>query len=756
MSNIKITDDNVRLPQIPQTSITDAQVRPVVEAVRTIFNKRAFSSDPLDRWVTWRDMVANNVVTYENGGNTYSGGGRPSFFISNAEEEDLTAPPAPTNLQASGALLNIILTWDPPKYRNHAYTEIWRSGDNNLGNAVLIGTTQAATYVDPVGSGLTYYYWIRYVSTANVTGSYNSTLGVEGKTSPDPGYLLELLANQITESQLYTGLEERINLIDAPGTGLVTQVSQLSTSINGNVVALQQESLARVNADNSLFAQYTVKIDNNGYVSGFGLASTANNANPFSEFAIRADRFYVASPSGPGITPIIPFVVNTTAQTINGVSVPAGIYMDAAFIKNGTITNAKIGNATIDDAKIASVNAGKISAGSIAVESYIGSPNYVAGSQGWRISGNGVAEFSNVTVRGTVYATAGQFIGTLLGGAANGYTSGVGLYSGGDTAGNYRWRVGAPTGARIQWTGSTIEVYNGSNQLTLSSGGVTWDTVSGKPAFGAMSYIDSITAANVGTYIGAAAIGEAYIGTITAAKIDSRNLTIKDAAGTVIFGAGNNLDWGRISGQPSNIFNSNISIGSNGVLYGAGGGSVSLSGLGAGNFAFLNQINSGNIGTYIATAAIGGAYIQNAAIGTALIADAAIVNGKIGNLAVDTIKIAGNSVTVMGSVSGSSGTTFYLSAPYGGQLVVMGWCGNYPNYAGSVNVYVYVNGTLRLNLNGVQYVSGNTGGDSGADIYGQSTETQIAQVNVGAGTQTIQVVVGAPRDYTVVAFLAQR
>jgi hypothetical protein len=134
-----------------------------------------------------------------------------------------------------------------------------------------------------------------------------------------------------------------------------------------NAIAIQTEATARANADNSLFAQYTVKIDANGYVSGFGLASTAVNDIPFSDFTIRADRFSIASPSGPGITPVVPFVVTTTTQTVNGVSVPPGVYIDSIFLKNGSINNAKIGNAAIDSVKIADaaiVNA-KIGTGAI-------------------------------------------------------------------------------------------------------------------------------------------------------------------------------------------------------------------------------------------------------------------------------------------------------------------------------------------------------------------------------------------------------
>ena len=48
-----------------------------------------------------------------------------------------------------------------------------------------------------------------------------------------------------------------------------------------------------------------------------------------------------------------PFFQIDTATTINGVSIPAGTYMKAAFIHNAAITNAMIGTGVIDSAKIA-------------------------------------------------------------------------------------------------------------------------------------------------------------------------------------------------------------------------------------------------------------------------------------------------------------------------------------------------------------------------------------------------------------------
>jgi len=199
-----------------------------------------------------------------------------------------------------------------------------------------------------------------------------------------------------------------------------SQITTLSASAGANTAAIQAESSVRATADNSLFAQYTVKVDLNGYVSGFGLASTAINGTPTSTFGVRADSFFIASPSGPGVAPAMPFIVRTTSTTIGGVAVPAGVYMTDAFIQNGTITNAKIANLAVDNAKISSLAVDKLTAGSIAVGEHIQSTGYVAGSAGWRIDGNGNAEFSNVTVRGNVTGstiTGGTISGALITGA---------------------------------------------------------------------------------------------------------------------------------------------------------------------------------------------------------------------------------------------------------------------------------------------------------------------------------------------------
>lgn len=141
---------------------------------------------------------------------------------------------------------------------------------------------------------------------------------------------------------------------------LSSSISTLQTTVGGHTTSIQTQA----QSIDGLFAQYTVKIDNNGYVSGYGLASSAPNGVPTSEFMVVADKFTIAPvATNPAAADGSPFYHLTVPTIIDGVTVPAGTYMKSAFIADASINNAKIGNAAIDDAKISNVSAGKISTG---------------------------------------------------------------------------------------------------------------------------------------------------------------------------------------------------------------------------------------------------------------------------------------------------------------------------------------------------------------------------------------------------------
>jgi hypothetical protein len=74
--------------------------------------------------------------------------------------------------------------------------------------------------------------------------------------------------------------------------------------------------------------------------------STANNATPTSSFLVRADQFAIGSPTGPGITPVVPFRVNTTMDADGN---PPGVFMDSAVIKNAAITTLRLKNGSVSE-----------------------------------------------------------------------------------------------------------------------------------------------------------------------------------------------------------------------------------------------------------------------------------------------------------------------------------------------------------------------------------------------------------------------
>lgn len=162
-----------------------------------------------------------------------------------------------------------------------------------------------------------------------------------------------------------------------------------------------------------------------------------------------------------GVTGDAPFFQIDTPTVINGVTIPAGTYIKQAWIADATISRAKIQDLAVDNAKINDLDVNKLTAGTLQVGSYIQSQSYVAGTSGWKINSDGSAEFSNVTVRGTV---AGS---TILGGSATTYSSGTGLFAGLDS-GTYKFRVGNPSGNRLQWTGSALNIVGAITGSTIS------------------------------------------------------------------------------------------------------------------------------------------------------------------------------------------------------------------------------------------------------------------------------------------------
>lgn len=207
---------------------------------------------------------------------------------------DYNIPPQITGLTATSLFEAVYLTWNsvffgPGYHPGVGRIEIWKSTTNNIADATLSQSVTTDAAVEYADAGVGYWFWARAISTGGTPGPFSTP--VYGEPVIDPALLLDALTGEITETQLYAALNSRINLIDAPGTGLVTQVNQLSSQVGDNLVVIEQTA----SAVDGLSGQYTVKIDNNGMVTGFGLSSETVNGVTNSYFGVNADRFFVAN-----------------------------------------------------------------------------------------------------------------------------------------------------------------------------------------------------------------------------------------------------------------------------------------------------------------------------------------------------------------------------------------------------------------------------------------------------------------------------
>jgi hypothetical protein len=280
-------------------------------------------------------------------------------------------------------------------------------------------------------------------------------------------------------------------------------------------------------------------------------------------------------------------------------------------IQNAAITNALIANLAVDNAKIADMSVAKLTAGSLQVGSYLRSTSYVAGTSGWAINADGTAELGAAYIRGQLVAsqidtrnlTIKDGSGTVIFGAG--------------TALNY-----ANITPAAGWLNSNV---------TISSGGALSGAGGG-----------SVTISGLG-----------YSGDLDATKGAQLGTNLKDSSGTVL--------------GDSAIKNSAISftVNSNGTLSITGGpsasGGVTLTGLGAGAMAAIDQITAANASTYIGSAAIDLANIKVASITTL-----GALSSYLG-----TVDISSGGYLRSGQTAWSTGSGFWI-----------GWVGSGPGEPG--------------------------------------------------------------------------
>ena len=251
-------------------------------------------------------------------------------------------PPDPvTSLSAVGYIGYIVVSWVMPFIGDLDVVEVWASESNNRATATKVGESNGSMFIfTPDPAHLSWYFWVRVRDSEGLFSTYfpNTTQGVAGVAFS--------LEDEIAGTPLWNDLGTRLT----DGEAAVEQISGI------------------VEGPNGLAAQYMVKTDVNGLVSGIGLYNDGN----VSDFFVRADRFAVGNPARYGVCSIaghttqaackaaggtwtwdpisqtsIPFIVYTTRQTITSadgqqtLTVEPGVYMKSANIQKAFINDAQ-------------------------------------------------------------------------------------------------------------------------------------------------------------------------------------------------------------------------------------------------------------------------------------------------------------------------------------------------------------------------------------------------------------------------------
>jgi hypothetical protein len=228
-----------------------------------------------------------------------------------------------------------------------------------------------------------------YTNTANLNLNYYTKTGANNAISAATTNLASTtyVQNELGDYTTTANLNLNYYTKTAADSAISSSIGTYTTTVGSETLTLQQHH----SSINGIEGKYSIKIDDNGSVAGFGLISTANDGVPStgtgSAFIVAADRFAITSDADSLATENgtvgdnYPFKVFTAPHNVtdadgnqsynaDGTSktIPAGVYIDNAFIHDAQITGAMIEEATITDANIGSLDAGKIRSGQIQID----------------------------------------------------------------------------------------------------------------------------------------------------------------------------------------------------------------------------------------------------------------------------------------------------------------------------------------------------------------------------------------------------
>ncbi|AOR58819.1 phage tail tip fiber protein [Pectobacterium parmentieri] len=416
----------------------------VLENVETLTGQRG---DGRNRAVTYGDLATLGLANLRQ-----LGGGKVALTHGNGSGGSnagggVQKPSKPTNFKATGGFAYVLLEWDMPNYRGRSLTEIYRSPEDNLANAVLIASSAAGVYGDPVDPDWKGYYWIRHVNSLGDPGPFNDSKGTFAQTHPDPAAIIDVIKEQLNKSPLISNLTEKLETniknigtvdsnvkilsesVNKQNSAMAKRVTDVETSSQTNASAVRElsqsvserfsssaERVEKVEAatrENNAVVQTNAKaiteIDKNGSASyramwsakaqagdvtaGIGIVAGRDaNGNTISQVAVAANQFFIFDPNHPNdkTTYAIPFAV-----------VDGKVVIDELIAKDAVIKILAAQTIIADSVK----------AGIEIVSPFIKTARIESGN--FTVDQNGNMTAKNAKIEGEITATSGSFTGTV-------------------------------------------------------------------------------------------------------------------------------------------------------------------------------------------------------------------------------------------------------------------------------------------------------------------------------------------------------
>ncbi|EFV1619437.1 DUF1983 domain-containing protein [Salmonella enterica] len=300
--------------------------------------------DGKDAFVTQRQLAELKLARMNSAG----GGGKVSLAPGLGggifpEPLPPESPTKPEGLQVTGGFGYVLLEWVMPRYNRHSMAEIWRGTEDNLSDAVLVGTTPGQVYSDSVNPGWKGFYWIRFVNSAGVFGPYNSPDGTPAETQIDVQAVIDQIHDEAAKSPIVDVLKK--------------EISDSAEATNEHIEKISEDG------GKAFQAIWGQKASAAGITAGIGIVTGKDAAGkPVSQVAIASSQLFVFDPNNPGNT-AYPFAVSggkvviqkaliydavvdtLAAQHIVADDVKVGATLTAPYIRSATISN---GNFTVD------------------------------------------------------------------------------------------------------------------------------------------------------------------------------------------------------------------------------------------------------------------------------------------------------------------------------------------------------------------------------------------------------------------------